>query len=408
MLTIMDISRTYVNALRQPEAEAWTSLLQDGLGQKKITVTGVEAEPLNGRGLVRYALELAACSDPVPLVGKRTNRVEASFYRTLAPELRRILPNCWLNHMGPDWSWLVLDDVPNDWPAARWRADDVERVVALLASFHGALWQQEERLTGYPWLDYLLGHRDSASPHRSALAAWRRWDGVPELHTALSLHAVHNAGRLAPTLIYAAAGVKILRQLGGWPGVITRQHLDMVAELLDDPLPMLQPLRELPVTLVHGNPGPAHWHTTVSGDRVLLDWANVKLAPPLWDLVVFLEQMAWLHARAGDDEHGLWGDVVEETIVDSYLLRMHIGLSQFDARAMRQALGAARCLYVILTWLPRFAEWFQDFVGSPLTWQAVSAMSDAELQRVGLPQMVGVRRYLTDLFPRFWHAAKSL
>jgi hypothetical protein len=95
-------------------------------------------------------------------------------------------------------------------------------------------------------------------------------------------------------------------------------------------------------------------------------------------------------------------------MVDSYLLRMHVGLSQFDARAMRQAIPAARCLHVLTTWLPRFADWFHPFIGSPLTWQTLTQMSDAELRRTGYGRLSGMHTYLAGLFPRFWHAARSL
>jgi hypothetical protein len=98
----------------------------------------------------------------------------------------------------------------------------------------------------------------------------------------------------------------------------------------------------------------------------------------------------------------------EETMIDSYLLRMHFGLGQFDARAMRQAIPAALCLHVITTWLPRFAGYFRPFVGSPLTWRYLLNMNDDELQHAGYGRMKGWREYLARLLPRFWRATRSL
>jgi hypothetical protein len=98
----------------------------------------------------------------------------------------------------------------------------------------------------------------------------------------------------------------------------------------------------------------------------------------------------------------------EETMVDSYLLRMHFGLSHFDARAMRQALPAAFCLHVLTTWLPRFADWFRPFLGSPLTWHSMHRLDDNGLRRVGYARLAGLRGYLSDLFVRFWHASRAL
>src|SRR5690606_41890300 len=68
----------------------------------------------------------------------------------------------------------------------------------------------------------------------------------------LSRHAVRNAGRLAPHFLRAANGLVVIRDLGGWPGVLGESHLAAAADLLDDPVPMLAPLLDLPVTLLHG------------------------------------------------------------------------------------------------------------------------------------------------------------
>ena len=408
MLAIMSTSRVYVNELRQLEASAWTAFLNERSPLEDVTVQEVHHEALNNNGLVRYLLTFSGHSDPVPFVGKKTNAAEARFYQELGQKVRRLLPHCWLSHVGHDWSWIVLDDVPNHWPAPRWTSDDVEKAIALLASFHGAFWQQEALLSGCSWLSPYLGQHAGRTPSPGTLEAWRYWDSTVGGAPAISSHAISSAGRLAPAFIRAAAGLQVLRQLGGWPGVITRRHLEAIADLLDDPLPILQPLRELPATLLHGNPALHHWHVTLFNDRSLLDWANVTIGPPVCDLVAFLEQVEWLRTgQNGQAEMGGW-PVSEETMIDSYLLRMHVGLSHFDARTMRQAIPAARCLYVLTTWLPRFADWFHPFVGSPVTWRSLIEMGDAELEHVGYGRLAGLRDYLAALFPRFWHAARSL
>ena len=66
----------------------------------------------------------------------------------------------------------------------------------------------------------------------------------------LSRHAIHSAGRLA--LFRARAnGLVVMRDLGGWPGVLGESHLAAAADLLDDPCPCW-PLLDLPPTLLHG------------------------------------------------------------------------------------------------------------------------------------------------------------
>jgi hypothetical protein len=62
----------------------------------------------------------------------------------------------------------------------------------------------------------------------------------------------------------------------------------------------------------------------------------------------------------------------------------------------------------VTRWLPRFADWFQPFLGSPLTWQSLQQMDDSALERVGYQRLVGIREYLADLFTRFWHVSRML
>ena len=404
----MSISRVYVNELRQPEAEAWTAFLQERQDLGDLAVQYVAKEPLNEHSVYRYLLTFRDHTDAFPLIGKKTNAAEARFYRDLAGPVRKLLPHCWLSHVGHDWSWIVLDDVPDHKAAPCWSIEDAEQVVALLASFHGAYWQQDDLLEQHAWLEPLLDRDNQEPPDYGALEAWRYWDNVNRSTPRISSHALRSAGRLAPTFIRAAAGVDVLRQLGGWPGVISREQLSPLAELLDDPLPMLQPLRELPITLLHGNLALRHWHSTLFDEHYLLDWANVTVGPSVCDLVDFLEQVEWMRLQRGDhclDEE--W-PIAEETMVDSYLLRMHFGLGHFDSRAMRQAIPAARCLYVITTWLPRLADCFRPFVGSPLTWRLLVSMTDDQLHRAGYGRMAGWRPYLAELFTRFLDAARLL
>ncbi|MDX1662233.1 MAG: hypothetical protein R3272_00465 [Candidatus Promineifilaceae bacterium] len=404
----MSISRVQVNELRQLDEGAWTAILRQVPALDGATVRDVVVEPLNDHSLARYLLTVDGVSDPVPLVGKRTNRREAGFYRDHAPRLRRLVPRCLLQHISHDWSWVVLQDVPRHRLPVRWSAEDVEKVIAVLASFHGAYWQQEAQLRRTEWLAVEPVDEESGYYVEQV---WRVWDRLSGHLSPLSSHAMHSAGRLAPTFIRAAVGLEVMRQLGGWPGIVERRHLDALADLLDDPLPVLHPLRELPATLLHGNPSLDHWHHTLFDDCFLLDWAGVSVGAPILDLVVFLESMERLHTqpRAGLAASAAGAaPIAEETMVDSYLLRLHIGLEEFDARAMRQALPAARCLYVLTHWLPRLGEWFHPFVGSPLTWRHLNELDAAGLRRAGFDQLVGLRSYLADLFVRFWYASKQL
>lgn len=394
---VMESADRHTAGLLQLDAGTWTGILTQEPELEGIGVAAVTAEPLSGQRHTRYLVTIAGHPDPVPFLLTETTATEVAFYRDIGPAIPRLLPRCWWQQaMGSD-GWLLLDDVPAHRTPARWSADDVEKVIAMLASLHGAFWAEEERLDGYTWLSQPW-HEQQKTPPPGYLQAWQFWDRMTGGGRALSHQAVRNAGGLAPVLIRAAAGLETLRRLRGWPGVIEPLHIEALTALLDDPLPMLYPLRELPHTLLHGNPSPHHWRLTLFGDRRLTDWRGVAAGPGIWDLVRFLE------ATAAAEQ---W-PVAEETMIDSYLLRLHVGLPGFDSRAARQALPAALCLYVIGTWLPRLAEWFQPFVRSPLTWTSLLAASSEELVARGCSQMVTHRRYLADLFVRFWHASNML
>jgi hypothetical protein len=95
-------------------------------------------------------------------------------------------------------------------------------------------------------------------------------------------------------------------------------------------------------------------------------------------------------------------------MIDSYLLRLHVGLPAFDARAHRQALPAALCLYVITSWLPRLASWFQPYVHSPRTWTSLLAAAPDELVARGCGPMATYQGYLSGLFARFAQASRAL
>jgi hypothetical protein len=96
-------------------------------------------------------------------------------------------------------------------------------------------------------------------------------------------------------------------------------------------------------------------------------------------------------------------------MIDSYLLNMggKIGPS-FNATAARNAVPAARCLYLLTTWLPRFALWFQTVPDDLKDWHEFNQMCDEDLAAAGFDLMVGIRPYLSNLFQRFLAAYRML
>ena len=413
---------------------AWSALLARYPETSDAIVTAVTSEPVCDQSLAlpthlvsgcshtirRYTLTLAGTSDPISFIGKQTNAAEARFYSLYGDPPGTAIPTCHYAHLDGEDSWVVLDDVPNHYPPADWMPDQVDAVVGALARVHAARWrydleEDDGQGQGEPVIPHFLRRR--SGPYA--------WAELREMETALfeegpgaalSRHAIHSVGRLAPLFLRAANGLVVMRALDGWPGVMGESHLSAVADLLDDPVPMLAPLLDLPRTLLHGAPHPGHWRLTLFGDAYLVDWSETQIGPGVLDLMAFIEGYPLLHfarrERWGPAGHhalpGALSPLAEETIVDTYLLTLSAELGgRSAARAYRAALPAARCLHVLLTWFPYFASWAGNMLDR-YTWQRVNRQAETEHGRYHDTRDAGLRLYLAGVFDRFLCACRSL
>ena len=416
--------------LQRRDPAAWSALLARAPETNDVIVTAVTSEPLCittltpprrdsaecAHHLRRYILTLDGCSDPISFIAKQTNTTEALFYQLFGDPPGTAIPACHYAHLDGDSSWVVIDDVPDHYPSAGWTPGQVDAVIATLARVHAARWNQDAADLNNGW-----GVAEPIIPHflrRSGGAyTWNElrrseatlFDEGPG--AALSRHAVQNAGRLAPLLLRAANGLVVMRDLGGWPGVLGESHLAAAAELLDDPVPMLAPLLDLPTTLLHGAPHPGHWRSTLFDEHYLVDWSETQIGPGVLDLVEFLEGFPLLHDQQAGNHHLRLREMtplLEETLVDTYLLTLSAELgARSPSRAIRAALPAARCLHVLLTWFPYFAAWAAD-MPDRYTWQRVNRLDESELHHHYNAPAAGLRRYLAGVFDRFLRASHSL
>lgn len=437
----MDPLPVDVSQLQRRDPAAWTALMSRSESLQDMIVTAVTSEPLWSaflskggrtsatwsRRVTRFLLTLAGCSDPISFIGKRTNATEALIYQQLAARLPEVFANHHYVHLAGELSWLLLDDVPNHFLPDVWTTEEVDRAVESLALIHATFWEAEEEASddSLDWLPRYLA-RDGATPS---------WDELWETNAVyfeegpgaiVSEHAIASAGRLAPRFMEAANGLVVMRELGGWPGVLGESHLAAAADLLDDPVPMLAALRNLPQTLVHGSPQPYHWRSTLFEEMYLLDWREATLGPAPLDLVGLVEGLPLVFAVDEIARTILPADraskqvsephlkvrpitpLAEETLVDGYILTMAAELgSAFPSRDFRQALPAARCLHVLTTWFPYFATWHGD-MPNRYVWQRANRMSEDELDDFGFGPMVGVRPYFAGVFDRFLQAYRSL
>lgn len=406
-------SQVDVVQLQKRDPAAWSALLRLDMEDERVQVTAVTAEPVRTAKIGpyrhhvnRYILTLEGYSDPITLIGKLTNREETLFYEALSDHLPGLTPRCLFTHLRDEYGWVVLEDVANDYDAATWTPTDVEAQIEQMAALHAFFWQRGDDLLALGLPHFVEGKTYTWEELRGDKAVY--FEQGPA--TVLSQHAIRNAGRLATTLLEAANGLTVIRSLDGWPGILGESHMTAVADLLDDPVPMLEPLKRLPPTLFHGNPHAHHWRLSLLGDYRLLDWHQLRIGPGLFDLVSFMEQFDLLYEDDGRSQIIIRPErpLTDETMIDSYLLTMSARLgAEFDARAVRLAIPAARCLYVLSSWLPHFASWFSD-MPNKYTWQKINRLSDEQLAGTSFHSIIHFRPYLSGVFERFMQAYKTL
>jgi hypothetical protein len=358
-----------VEALQNLDPRAWTALLAQEPTLLGTSVLRVTADSLgDARNLIRYRLHLSGYREETTLIGKDTNATEARLYRDISAAVPALLPRCWFSYVNGSRGWVVMDESYNDRPKLTWQADDVESVIVALAELHATFWEQEQYLFR-SGMSSLLDPVSSVG--HSSQAEGRIRDGLQPLHAPLRIglhtaqpsdlneHARRQAGPLATKLEGAAEALRVLTGSGGWPGVVTDQHLRAAADLIDDPLPMLYPLRQLPVTLLHGDPIAGNWQLSILDEYHLLDWQNAVVGPGIVDLVAFCEQFERQDAvNRNDDWSGPRPTVTQESMEDTYILALGSLLGpRFSPRETRMAIPAARCLYTLVSWLPGLALW---------------------------------------------------
>jgi hypothetical protein len=416
-----------VEELQRLDPGAWTHLLAGALETPGLVVTDVASEPCSpARNVLRYRVTLYGHSDPITFIGKKTGAVEARFYQEVAPILPSLTARCWRRRLEGNHSWLLLDEIHNDYLQEQWTVKDVERVIAQMATLHATTWQQAAIWADEAYFPYFIGPPSCNTPRSDSGRSEDHRNGYghkdSDFHEygayfldeppspLVSEHALKHSGRLAPLLLQAASGLDRLRAIGGWPGVLDEQQMMAAADLIDDPLPMTLTLQQLPPALIHGDMAPSHWRLSLFNEQRLLDWQNCAVGAAVYDLVSFIERFGLVQDKRGRSGLRRRWPVNEETMVDSYLLHMSSALgANFNARAVRQAIPAARCLFILTTWLPRFATWLPPSPDEAASDTAVRRGKHRQhLAEVRLAQMVDLQLYLAGVFRRFLGAYKLL
>lgn len=188
---------------------------------------------------------------------------EAGIYRSLSIQLP--MPTPALIVADPDGAWLVIEAVEAQAALGPWTVEEYLQSLALLARLHERFWGLADDLSAYPWL---------ARP----------------LTLDYEIH------------VYAAAQAlgEIVRQ--EWPPLIAHslQTLGTLGQIISQAEQVVEPLRAMPFTLLHGDFWAGNIVRDEDGDLVVFDWQLAGLGPGVLDLVVFLQTSQWQPRAAAE------------------------------------------------------------------------------------------------------------
>lgn len=181
---------------------------------------------------------------------------EAGLYRSLAVQLPMATPA--LIAADSAGSWLVLEAVDAQPAPTPWTAADLHDAISLLVSLHERFWGLAEDLSAYPWL---------ARP----------------LTLDYEIH------------VYAAAQAlgRIVRHEQPAALAHSAPLISILGRLISQADRIVQPLRALPFTLLHGDFGQRNLLRDEDGDPIVLDWQLAAIGPGVLDLLVMATNTRW-------------------------------------------------------------------------------------------------------------------
>jgi hypothetical protein len=183
-------------------------------------------------------------------------RREVGVYRSLAPHLPMRTPA--LVAASPSGDWLVLEAISPGISPEAWRPDDYRRAIESLAQLHDRFWGLGEDLGTYTWLS-------------------RPLEADFDIHLAIaeqSLERIVEKG---------SAG-----SLAGAPA-----RVELLATLIGQASAVVEPLREQPSTLLHGDYWPGNIAITDAGEQITYDWQQTAVGPGVIDLLTFVNMSGW-------------------------------------------------------------------------------------------------------------------
>lgn len=183
-------------------------------------------------------------------------RREVGFYRSLASQVPIRTPA--LVAFSDLGDWLVMECLQPQRDAKEWRADDYLTAISGLADLHNRFWDLREDLGTFAWLSDPL-------------------EGDFEVHMASVGQAIDrlSEGSQRQTVTGSRERVRLLKRLS------------------QDAEQVVQPLREQPATLLHGDYWPGNIAILESGEQATYDWQLAGIGPAIIDVLVFVNKSEW-------------------------------------------------------------------------------------------------------------------
>ena len=364
-------------------------------------------------GAMRFSLEVADYNEPLSVIGFETNRTESTFFAQYSASLDNLAPKAWFDWQSKDSGWVVIEENGPFHSPSTWSRKDLERVTEKLATLHATWWGSDELqqidMPKHPVVQSFDSVAESVQNYPSKRRSSKRLSKSSSL-----LRTTKTQGSVIPELMIASVGFKMLKKLGGWPGLIEGVHMSALDQLLHRPEIMLQPLQHVPLTILHGHPVAENWRINLMDQTQLVNWRNMSIGPAVCDLAIFTENyIFWQTPRP--DIHRLVPGSLEEMLVDNYLMHLGEKVSMEgenrpgSSRYLRRyALPAAICWHTVSHWLPTFVTWFSKMPPSRHSWEIINELSPESITAWGISDLNQYRSAIGPIFERFLDAYKLL
>jgi len=183
-------------------------------------------------------------------------RREVGVYQTLAGQLPLATPTMVAHSATGDW--LLLEAVPTLRDAATWSQQDYKLAIESLALLHDRFWGLGEDLSAFRW----LGRPLSADF---------------EVHVTAAAHAIEK-------IVFLGEPEALAQNL---------DRMRVLARMTTHAEDVIRPLRNQPMTLLHGDYWPGNISIGKKGLQIVYDWQLTSVGPAVLDLLVFVQKSSW-------------------------------------------------------------------------------------------------------------------